>query len=904
MIRRAVLSLSIPVILLLAALLARPAAEATAQGGPNCRGHFRSPDCVYRAFPFPSCPAGYETRYWRQEVHSEDGGDGKTFGDGDCGCLSISWCQRNFTLNAPDPALPYAGIWWRMHDHEMNLRYDLQIPSGSNWQTIQSGDIGTGGGCWFGCSINGGCYNDQGCPGDMPIPGPADAWFTTPYPDWGNRATWPCAVSYSEFAVSFPGTDVDRIRLHFYGDQHAHMHIFDAVWVACIPAAPALNVGPSCAGGIERTVTWAALAGFQYQVQAARDVGFSQDVRDSGWVGGGAYTFTGLGEGAWHYRIRARASGTTGGWGAAQSALQDRTPPATTATPGGTAGNGGWYRSNVQVTLTAVEQGCGLQASEYRVDGGEWQAYSGSFTVSGDGTHTVEYRSTDVAGNVEGAQSLEVWIDATPPATTATVDGLAGNNGWWRSPVSVTLAAFDATSGVSWTEVQADGGGWLTYTVSLVIPGEGSHTLEYRSVDVAGNVEGVVALGLNIDTVPPTTVGALSGPQGLNGWYTGTVSLTLTAADATSGLDVTLLDDQAVAGPVTVTADGEYTVAYHSLDLAGNEEGKQALSFRLDATPPEAEVTGGVFCPGCGEALSIWLTAADAVSGVGVWRLEVVRGDMVVRAWSGETVPASVLWDGRDGSGERVRAGGYGLRLLVQDRAGWEMEAVGEVQVRAAPPPPSTPTPVPPTATPVPTSTPMATPTPTVLRTPTLTSTPRPPTPTQIPPTPTPPATPVRAQFNCALRLAVFEDGNADAFRQAGERGLAGLRVRVGGPGGWSQVLIPDPLGVATATLPGAGVYTIYLADRPGAGWEPTTRTALEVKVGADGSVAILPSGGRKVLPVGLAEGVAFAFGLVPRRVGLLIPLGSAGLLFALALSGALDRRAKALRRLEQAIRG
>ena len=153
------------------------------------------------------------------------------------------------------------------------------------------------------------------------------------------------------------------------------------------------------------------------------------------------------------------------------------------------------------------------------------------------------------------------------------------------------------------------------------------------------------------------------------------------------------------------------------------------------------------------------------------------------------------------------------------------------------------------------------------------------------------------------LRVAVFEDGNGDGYRQPGEPGMAGLRVEVTGEG-WLQVFYPDKSGLVTVTLPGPGVYRFLLADRPGPGWRPTTRTVLEVRVGPDGSAAVLPSGGRKGLPVGLAEGAAFAFGLAPRRAGLLIPWAASALLFAAALTGALDRRAKAIRDLEKALGG
>jgi hypothetical protein len=77
------------------------------------------------------------------------------------------------------------------------------------------------------------------------------------------------------------------------------------------------------------------------------------------------------------------------------------------------------------------------------------------------------------------------------------------------------------------------------------------------------------------------------------------------------------------------------------------------------------------------------------------------------------------------------------------------------------------------------------------------------------------------------------------------------------------ETLVSDAAGVVTITLPGAGSYEISLAGYPaGAAWEPTTRTAMQVRVGDDGSVAFLP-GGENTLPIGVAEDMAFAFGLV-----------------------------------------
>ena len=52
-------------------------------------------------------------------------------------------------------------------------------------------------------------------------------------------------------------------------------------------------------------------------------------------------------------------------------------------------------------------------------------AVTGPVTVEGDGEHTVEYRSTDVAGNEEDVKSVTFTIgdaDGTPPVTTHALD--------------------------------------------------------------------------------------------------------------------------------------------------------------------------------------------------------------------------------------------------------------------------------------------------------------------------------------------------------------------------------------------------------------------------------------------------------------------------------------------------
>ena len=94
-----------------------------------------------------------------------------------------------------------------------------------------------------------------------------------------------------------------------------------------------------------------------------------------------------------------------------------------------------------------------------------------------------------------------VLADVTAPVTeAAALDG-----GWHRRAVTVVLSASDpgpVASGVDYTEWSLDEGAW-TRGDSVEIGGDGLHTLAYRSVDKAGNVEQSHAGTLGVDGTGP-----------------------------------------------------------------------------------------------------------------------------------------------------------------------------------------------------------------------------------------------------------------------------------------------------------------------------------------------------------------------------------------------------------------
>ena len=93
----------------------------------------------------------------------------------------------------------------------------------------------------------------------------------------------------------------------------------------------------------------------------------------------------------------------------------DATPPTTTATLSGQTGSGGVYITPVTVTLTATDTTSGIATTSYSLDGAAAQPYTGPFTVTSAGSHTVSYYSVDQAGNREAAHSLSFQIAQQVP---------------------------------------------------------------------------------------------------------------------------------------------------------------------------------------------------------------------------------------------------------------------------------------------------------------------------------------------------------------------------------------------------------------------------------------------------------------------------------------------------------
>jgi hypothetical protein len=95
--------------------------------------------------------------------------------------------------------------------------------------------------------------------------------------------------------------------------------------------------------------------------------------------------------------------------------------------------------------------------------------------------------STLLALMTVSATSLAA-TDTTQPTTSAALAGIKGNDGWYTTSVTVTLAAADG-SGVAKTEYSLDNVTWQTYATPFTLDRDGDQYVYFRSTDVAGNIE-------------------------------------------------------------------------------------------------------------------------------------------------------------------------------------------------------------------------------------------------------------------------------------------------------------------------------------------------------------------------------------------------------------------------------
>ncbi len=272
----------------------------------------------------------------------------------------------------------------------------------------------------------------------------------------------------------------------------------------------------------------------------------------------------------------------------------DRTAPVTTVTA-----PPAWNKTDVTLTLVPNDGASGVDKTFYRLDGGA-QTAGTSVPVTAEGNHTLEFWSTDKAGNAETARTVSFGIDKTSPTIGHTQNPAANSDGWNNTDVTVTFQCSDALSGVA------------SCTGSRTVTAEGLNQAVTGTVtDNAGNTASDPA-SVSIDkTKPVITVDALPAPSSY-GWYGDDVTATYTATDTLSGVK-----SQDRSHTFGEGADQQDTAT--ATDAAGNSSSVKTPVVNVDKTAPT--ITGAIVgTPNAmgwfsGDVTVHW-TCADNLSGV------------------------------------------------------------------------------------------------------------------------------------------------------------------------------------------------------------------------------------------------------------------------------------------------
>jgi large repetitive protein len=251
----------------------------------------------------------------------------------------------------------------------------------------------------------------------------------------------------------------------------------------------------------------------------------------------------------------------------------DKTPPVLTGAPTLGANASGWYNADVSVHWSCSDALSGV-AGPCPADGtitGEGNAQSASAAIS------------DQAGNTTSS-TISVEIDRTPPSTTSSVPAPLAS-GWYAGAVTITLTATDALSGVGQSFYAIDGGATQPYAGAFSYDQGGPHTVNFWSVDRAGNAEdrtqALQTITVKIDNLPPVITGSRSPLANANGWNNSAVIASFSCSDAESGIGAcsplsTTFGSEGAAQHVTGTAQ----------DIAGNSSTATVNDVNVDMTPP------------------------------------------------------------------------------------------------------------------------------------------------------------------------------------------------------------------------------------------------------------------------------------------------------------------------------
>ena len=258
----------------------------------------------------------------------------------------------------------------------------------------------------------------------------------------------------------------------------------------------------------------------------------------------------------------------------------------------GTAGDNGWYRSNVTVNWTVTDD-AGLPIVS--TQGCDPSTVTNDTPPTGTSLTCTATSQVDPSTTIQRSRSVVVSVDRVPPgAITAGADA-SDDGGWFNHPIQVSWKGSDAGSGMA-----------SCTSTPYLGPDATGVSLSGACRDKAGNVSGSVPFVFSYDATPPilARVTVVPDDEGARiAWQApdaAHVVVIRSAAGARAAASDVVYD-----GTGTSFRDGglkngrRYTYVVQAEDVAGN-----AASASATVTPTAEASTKHLLSPGAGSSLS------------------------------------------------------------------------------------------------------------------------------------------------------------------------------------------------------------------------------------------------------------------------------------------------------------
>ena len=268
------------------------------------------------------------------------------------------------------------------------------------------------------------------------------------------------------------------------------------------------------------------------------------------------------------------------------------------------------------------------------VTGGVWSVNvtAAQAHALADGSYSIQATVSDSTGNTATTVIQTITVDTVPPTVTiSTADTttnqptqtISGHVTTSEAAAGATVKLFDTINGVTTPVGTATVGSDGSWSTSVTLSGDGTHSIMAQDTDAAGNTGASTPVRFALNTAAPSIAitGPVAGDNIINKAEAAagvTISGTATVGSGGAAVDgqtatITIVDStntvkdiytttvtggawsvNATAAEAQGLADGSYSIKANVSDAAGNAAATATQTITVDETAPTIAITGPV----------------------------------------------------------------------------------------------------------------------------------------------------------------------------------------------------------------------------------------------------------------------------------------------------------------------